>query len=85
MQDSIQMIVLTSEFLFSSDFNIKQKAIEVNKIKFLTLAPVGNRDHVLDMLQLIPIDTRALFEQHHSFIFSFFALAVNLIITDFFY
>lgn len=42
MQDSIQMIILKLEFFFSSDFNIQQKVIEVCKIKFLTLTPVGN-------------------------------------------
>lgn len=42
MQDSIQIIILTLQFLFSSDFNIKQKVIEVNKIKFLAVTPGGN-------------------------------------------
>lgn len=42
MQDSIQMIILKLEFLFSSHFKIKQKVIEVIKIKFLTLTTVGN-------------------------------------------
>lgn len=50
MQDPIQMIILKLEFLFSSDLNIKQNVIEVNKIKFLTLTTVGNWDCVLFLI-----------------------------------
>lgn len=47
MHDSIKMIILTLQFLFSSDFKIEKKVISVNKIVFVTLNPVGNREYAL--------------------------------------